>query len=78
MNHGEGEQAPHRGKNVIIAVGFDSQSRGGKLHSPFFMESARCICKAIRKSLVHQAERQSCSGKLFPNTLSTERRKKAH
>ncbi|WP_172419251.1 hypothetical protein [Pseudomonas nitroreducens] len=56
MNHGEGEQAPHRRKNVIIAVGFDGQSRGGKLHPPFFMESARCICEAIGQSLAHQAE----------------------
>jgi hypothetical protein len=41
MNHGEGEQAPHRGKNVIIAVGFDGQTCGGKLHPAFLMKSAR-------------------------------------
>ncbi|MBD9675680.1 hypothetical protein IB274_03165 [Pseudomonas sp. PDM18] len=78
MNHGAGEQAPHRRKNVVIAVGFDGQTCGGKLHSPFFMESARCIYKAISQSIAHQAEKQACSGELFPNTLSTERRKKAH
>ena len=53
MNHDEGEQALHIRKNVIIAAGFDGQSRGGKLHSPFFVESASSVREAVSQSLTH-------------------------
>ncbi|MBD9512851.1 hypothetical protein [Pseudomonas sp. PDM22] len=78
MNHGEGEKTPHRRKNVFIAVGFDGQSCGSKLHPTFFVKSARGVREAIDHSLVHQAERQTGSGEFFSYTLSAQRRKKAH